>query len=58
VGLILFSVIYLGEHWVTDAIAGYVYAAVIWAAVTWACRASRAPSIPVATEVSDLGRLA
>jgi membrane-associated phospholipid phosphatase len=58
VAFILFSVIYLGEHWVTDALAGYVYAVVIWAAVTWACSASRAASIPEATDTSHLGRLA
>lgn len=35
VGFILFTVVYLGEHWVTDAIAGYAYALVIWATVSW-----------------------
>ncbi|GAC1444943.1 MAG: hypothetical protein NVSMB52_04830 [Chloroflexota bacterium] len=30
---ILFSIVYLGEHWVTDALAGYIYALVIFAFV-------------------------
>ena len=32
---VLFTIVYLGEHWVTDAIAGYVYALVIWVGVAW-----------------------
>lgn len=31
---VLFSIIYLGEHWVTDALAGWLYAIVIFAAVS------------------------
>ncbi len=30
VAWILFSIVYLGEHWVVDALAGYIYALVIW----------------------------
>jgi membrane-associated phospholipid phosphatase len=37
VAAVLFSVIYLGEHWVTDVVAGWLYAAVIFGAVTWLC---------------------
>ena len=40
VGFVLFVVVYLGEHWVTDAIAGYIYALAIWAFVAWAAGAS------------------
>ncbi|HLJ67897.1 MAG TPA: phosphatase PAP2 family protein [Chloroflexota bacterium] len=40
VAWVLFTVVYLGEHWVTDAIAGYVYAVAIFAAVRWLCRPS------------------
>jgi hypothetical protein len=58
VGFVLFSVVYLGEHWVTDALAGYFYALVIWSAVTWSTRGSRRRSVPVGTETNDLGRLA
>lgn len=36
---VLFSIIYLGEHWVTDAIAGYLYAIVIFAAIRACTRA-------------------
>ena len=35
VAFVLFTVIYLGEHWVTDVIAGYVYAIAIFAFVRW-----------------------
>jgi PAP2 superfamily len=34
---VLFSIVYLGEHWVTDALAGYIYALVIFGAVVWFC---------------------
>ena len=30
VAWVLFSVVYLGEQWVTDALAGYVYAIILW----------------------------
>jgi len=30
---VLFTVVYLGEHWVTDALAGYAYAVLIWVLV-------------------------
>lgn len=40
---VLFSIVYLGEHWVVDALAGYVYAIVIWVAIGLFCaRPSRA----------------
>jgi hypothetical protein len=32
---VLFTIVFLGEHWVTDALAGYLYAIVIWGVVTW-----------------------
>jgi membrane-associated phospholipid phosphatase len=32
---VLFTIVYLGEHWVTDAIAGYVLAIVVWTCVRW-----------------------
>jgi hypothetical protein len=35
---VLFSVVYLGEHWVTDALAGYVYAVLIFGFVVWFTR--------------------
>ncbi|HEX6507505.1 MAG TPA: hypothetical protein VF221_07725, partial [Chloroflexota bacterium] len=40
VGFVLFTVVYLGEHWITDALAGYVYAIAIWVAVTVVTRTS------------------
>jgi membrane-associated phospholipid phosphatase len=58
VGFILFSIVYLGEHWVTDALAGYVYAVVVWALVAWATRASRRGTVSMSTEINGLGRLA
>lgn len=39
---VLFSVVYLGEHWVTDALAGYLYTLLIWGAVTRLACISRA----------------
>jgi membrane-associated phospholipid phosphatase len=36
---VLFTVIYLGEHWVIDAIAGYVYALAIFGSVSLLIRA-------------------
>lgn len=33
--LVLFTILYLGEHWLTDAIAGYVYAVAVWNTVRW-----------------------
>lgn len=38
---VLFTIVYLGEHWITDAIAGYLYAAGIFLAVLWFLRRSR-----------------
>lgn len=35
IALILFSVVYLGEHWVTDVLAGWLLALVIFAFVRW-----------------------
>jgi hypothetical protein len=32
---VLFTIVFLGEHWVTDALVGYLYALVIWGAVRW-----------------------
>jgi membrane-associated phospholipid phosphatase len=32
---VLFTIVYLGEHWVTDAIAGYVLAIAVWTFVRW-----------------------
>ena len=32
---VLFTIVYLGEHWVTDALAGYVLAIVVWMFVRW-----------------------
>jgi len=31
--LIFCTIVYLGEHWVTDALAGYLYAVAIWSGV-------------------------
>jgi membrane-associated phospholipid phosphatase len=58
VGFVLFSVVYLGEHWVTDAIAGYIYAGMIWVFVSRVTRVSRRGEIPVTIEAGALGRLA
>lgn len=35
VAWVLLTILYLGEHWVTDALAGYLYALVIFGAVIW-----------------------
>jgi membrane-associated phospholipid phosphatase len=35
--VVLFTVLYLGEHWLTDVLAGWLYAVVIFAGVTWLC---------------------
>jgi membrane-associated phospholipid phosphatase len=32
---VLFTVVYLGEHWITDALAGYLYAILIFGFVLW-----------------------
>lgn len=32
---VLFTILYLGEHWVTDALAGWIYGLVIFAGVHW-----------------------
>jgi membrane-associated phospholipid phosphatase len=58
VAFVLFSIVYLGEHWITDALAGYVYAAVIWGFVAWTTRASGARTVEAMTDTSRLGRLA
>jgi membrane-associated phospholipid phosphatase len=58
VGFVLFSIVYLGEHWVTDAIAGYIYAGVIWVFITRVTSASRRRDVPVTIEAGALGRLA
>ncbi len=57
VGFVLFAIVYLAEHWVTDAVAGYVYALVIWAFVTWTSGSShgrRTPSAFGAVAQGDL----
>jgi len=36
--LIFGMILYLGEHWVTDALAGYVYAVAIWSGVRLVAR--------------------
>lgn len=35
VAWVLFTILYLGEHWVTDALAGYLYALAVFGAVVW-----------------------
>ncbi len=35
---VLFSILYLGEHWLTDALAGYAYAALVWFTVRYVTR--------------------
>jgi hypothetical protein len=32
---VLFTIVYLGEHWITDALGGYLYAGIIFADVLW-----------------------
>jgi membrane-associated phospholipid phosphatase len=32
---VTFTIVYLGEHWVTDALAGFLYSGVIFLAVLW-----------------------
>lgn len=34
---VLFTIVYLGEHWITDALAGYLYALAIFSFVVWFC---------------------
>lgn len=58
VAFVFFSVVYLGEHWVTDVLAGYVYAVGIWVAVTRVARVSRRREVPAVMEAGTLGRLA
>ncbi|MGH2444011.1 MAG: phosphatase PAP2 family protein [Chloroflexota bacterium] len=41
---VAFTVVYLGEHWVADVLAGYVYAIVIFLAVRWFTRSRRSPA--------------
>lgn len=46
VAWVLFTIVYLGEHWVIDAIAGYLYAVCIFAFVVWfTARRRQRPSI-------------
>jgi len=35
VGWVFFSVVYLGEHWITDVIAGWIYALAVFWIVRW-----------------------
>lgn len=35
---VLFTIVYLGEHWITDALAGYLYAIVLFVGTAWALR--------------------
>jgi membrane-associated phospholipid phosphatase len=58
IAMVLFTIVYLGEHWVTDAIAGYLYALVIWAFVTWVTGTSHSRRKQVRTEGGSSGRLA
>ena len=46
VALVLFTVVYLGEHWVTDALVGWVYAAAVFFLVRAYCRRGRAQEAP------------
>lgn len=41
--LVLFTIVYLGEHWITDALAGYTYAVAIWVVISLVCRS---PALP------------
>ncbi len=54
---VLFTILYLGEHWVTDALAGYLYALVIFTAVLaisgWR-RNQVLPGETLAGEVADV----
>ena len=43
VGWVLFSVVYLGEHWVTDVLAGWLYALLIF----WAVRRFAERELPL-----------
>jgi membrane-associated phospholipid phosphatase len=45
IALVWFTIIFLGEHWVTDAIAGGVYALVAWLLVRGFVRI-RGPRLP------------
>lgn len=46
VGFVLFTVVYLGEHWAIDVLAGYAYAASIWIAVARLTRPSEVHTRP------------
>jgi hypothetical protein len=43
VAFVLFTIVFLGEHWVTDALVGYLYAIVIWSVVRWYTRREPTP---------------
>lgn len=42
--IVLFTVVYLGKHWITDALAGYVYALLIFGFVRWFATRSTRPA--------------
>lgn len=45
IAAVTFSVVYLGEHWVADVVAGWLYALVIWFAIRAIVRAAGAHMI-------------
>ena len=58
IAFVLFAIVYLGEHWVTDAIAGYVYALVIWGFVLWTTGGWHPRSRAASIDQRRLGRFA